>query len=81
MDKLNLKPQDWVDHLEKTYHLGRANKDDYGLVQVNIIKQLEPITPGADTSQPNLVVWLLSDTLLRDKRLRYSAQLADLQNT
>jgi len=29
----------------------------------------------------SLVVWLLSDVLLRDKRLRYSAQLDDLQET
>jgi len=76
--------QDWVKLLTDTYDLGRANKDDYGLVRVNIVKPPEPIASGGDTSPPDpksLVVWLLSDVLLRDKRLRYSAQLEDLQDT
>ena len=105
VDRLHGERQDWVNLLEEdTYHLGRANKDDYGLVQVKIVKQLESITPAGNTNPPqpplerggqdtppflrgaggdpnSLTVWLLSDALLRDKRLRYSAQLADLQDT
>ena len=53
VDKLNQKRQDWVNLLEDTYHLGRANKDDYGLVQVNTVQQPTPIPSAGDRTQPD----------------------------
>lgn len=60
----------WWSALGGEWRLGRANKDDYGLAVV---------TPGEPTPHPStsavatsntLDVWLLSDTVLLDDRLR-----------
>jgi CRISPR-associated protein Csx10 len=49
--------------------IGRTRKDDYGRVQLKQIKS-EKIAGGTSEQTENLIVWLLSDLLLRDDRLR-----------
>jgi CRISPR-associated protein Csx10 len=52
--------------------IGRTKKDDYGRISLRQLKSEKmACPPGAVTS--GLTVWLLSDLLLRDQRLRPSA--------
>jgi CRISPR-associated protein Csx10 len=80
------KRADWQASLAGSYHLGRARKDDYGLVAITIAAQERPGTQNtsADREQEQsegqqasheLRVWLLSDVLLRDERLRPTASI------
>jgi CRISPR-associated protein Csx10 len=70
-----LVPKNAVDPLanflttEISVQIGRTKKDDYGKVNLKQIKS-ETITGDAKTSTKTLIVWLLSDLLLRDDRLR-----------
>ncbi len=75
--RAGLLPEGADTALAGTWALGRSAKDDYGQVTVTVEG---PPTPwaaakaessGADTEQ-TITVWLLSDVLLRDKRLRPS---------
>lgn len=67
-----------------TIKLGRTKKDDYGAVEVDQVKvyKVKPrIDQKAKTAQQQpmeLKVWLLSDVLLRDQRLRPSTNPDDL---
>jgi len=60
---------------ETSHRVGRTSKDDYGLVSVTVEGELQevPSQETADTSE--LTVWLLSDVLLRDDRLRPTVDL------
>jgi CRISPR-associated protein Csx10 len=49
--------------------IGRTKKDDYGSVKLKQIRR-EKIVSNAQTQTDILRVWLLSDLLLRDERLR-----------
>ncbi|MUG95755.1 hypothetical protein F7734_26730 [Scytonema sp. UIC 10036] len=59
------------------YHIGRTKKDDYGLISLKV----ESESYNADTvtidPEKELTVWLLSDVLIRDKRLRPTTNLCD----
>ncbi|HYD32702.1 MAG TPA: RAMP superfamily CRISPR-associated protein [Azospirillaceae bacterium] len=59
--------------------LGRSKKDDYGAVTISV---LGPPTPVADeigaTTDDRLVVWCLSDILLRSPTLRPATTVEDL---
>jgi len=59
----------WKDALRGACRIGRSKKDDYGAARFEIAGEAtppaKPATPGS-----RLTVWLLSDVLLRDKRLR-----------
>ncbi|EKV02770.1 putative RAMP superfamily protein probably involved in DNA repair [Leptolyngbya sp. PCC 7375] len=55
--------------------IGRTKKDDYGNVQIQQIGEAQKITNGTLSQSKTLNVWLLSDLLLRDKRLRPTADL------
>jgi CRISPR-associated protein Csx10 len=60
----------WWQQLAGAVRLGRSKKDDFGLVQLEVQppRRLAPrVVAPADR---RLVVWLLSDALLRDRRLR-----------
>jgi CRISPR-associated protein Csx10 len=63
----------------KNIEIGRSKKDDYGLVAVTAIEEL----PSQGNSHENipangeLRVWLLSDVLIRDDRLRPSTSPKD----
>ena len=49
--------------------IGQSKKDDYGRVKVSVLDIEQPISVGI--AKPTiLTVWLLSDVLLRDARLR-----------
>ncbi|GAA2162040.1 RAMP superfamily CRISPR-associated protein [Actinomadura napierensis] len=71
----------WHDRLTETWRLGRSRKDDYGLAKVTArLRPDGPARPGAVPSLrkgDRLRVWLLSDVLVRDRRLAPSADPAD----
>ncbi len=77
-----LKKQDvnWWQKLNgKSDRLGQSKKDDYGLVKI----EAKSPQSAAKKPLPNnnlLTVWVLSDILLRDQRLRPTASVKDLQN-
>jgi CRISPR-associated protein Csx10 len=56
---------------ETSMQIGRTKKDDYGKVTLKQIKSGK-IEEGAQNQTGSLTVWLLSDLLLRDQRLRPS---------
>jgi len=75
---------DWLQSLNRTYRIGRANKDDYGLVKLTVDGELKSCSQEKNKEKnveetQTLIVWLLSDVLLRDKRLRPSASLTDFR--
>lgn len=53
----------------KAVQIGRTKKDDYGNAKLKQIKS-EKIVGGSSNQNKKLIVWLLSDLLLRDDRLR-----------
>ncbi|MEN9224249.1 MAG: RAMP superfamily CRISPR-associated protein [Thermostichus sp. DRC_bins_24] len=70
-----LKQEDpnWIDRLGAAYSFGRSKKDDYGQVSVRWGQQATITTPApltSDQAPSTLTVWLLSDVLMRDERLR-----------
>lgn len=69
------KNSEWLNYLggETPYRVGRTNKDDYGLVSVTVEGELKEVPDAVDASE--LTVWLLSDVLLRDQRLRPTVDL------
>ncbi|MEG4997789.1 RAMP superfamily CRISPR-associated protein [Microcoleus sp. B4-D4] len=75
------KNLDWLQSLNRTYRIGRANKDDYGLVELKVDGELTSCSKeknNVEKTKP-LIVWLLSDVLLRDKWLRPTASLTDFK--
>lgn len=68
----------WEKRLSGRWRIGRSSKDDYGQLSVEV----RPVT-AAPRTRPHqtpgklLRVWLLSDLLVRDRRLRPSTGLAD----
>ncbi len=70
-------PPGWEKRLSGAWRVGRSSKDDYGKVRVEARQAAAPPPrPGAGGF---LRVWLLSDLLVRDKRLRPSTELADVR--
>ena len=69
------KSSDWWLELKGEHRVGTSKKDDYGAVDILVSGgQL----PNAYPTKHELYVWLLSDALIRDKRLRFSTQVEDL---
>ncbi|MFD0661283.1 hypothetical protein [Thermocatellispora tengchongensis] len=67
----------WEDKLAGSWRVGRSSKDDYGKVRVQVHRQAAE--PGRDQAVAGLLrVWLLSDLLVRDRRLRPSTDPADV---
>jgi CRISPR-associated protein Csx10 len=71
---------DWWRCLAGPARLGRSKKDDYGEAEIEVgeaspLKETPPPVPAGG----ELVVWLLSDTLLRDERLRPAPTLEALK--
>ncbi|MGB3517665.1 MAG: RAMP superfamily CRISPR-associated protein [Elainellaceae cyanobacterium] len=74
------KSSDWWLSLNGSDRIGSSKKDDYGDVKLTAQPRSSSGFPAANLpAQSNLYVWLLSDTLIRDQRLRLSTQLNDLQ--
>lgn len=75
VDVLNVK-KDWCDSLKGNYRIGQSKKDDYGEISLEVLpnqdfKHQEPAVTNNELNELNeLTVWLLSDVLLRDERLR-----------
>ncbi|MBI5758595.1 MAG: hypothetical protein HZA46_08765, partial [Planctomycetales bacterium] len=77
-EQLTSKP-DWRRAIEGSCRFGRSKKDDYGAVVLSVADPHS--VPGARPCQDNrLAVWLLSDVLLRDKRLRAAPTIESLGN-
>ena len=71
---------DWWEALTGSAKLGQSKKDSYGQVTITA---LEPFSTSAtiepaESSNHHLTVWLLSDLLLRDQRLRPSTSVTVL---
>ncbi|WP_055483400.1 RAMP superfamily CRISPR-associated protein [Sphaerimonospora mesophila] len=69
--------QGWEKQLTGRWRIGRSSKDDYGQVQVEARSVVAP-PPTRQASSGLLRVWLLSDLLVRDHRLRPSTDPADV---
>ncbi|SDR23527.1 RAMP superfamily CRISPR-associated protein [Thermostaphylospora chromogena] len=65
----------WEKALTGQWRVGRSSKDDYGQVSVEA-RPLGPIRQDGGSGDV-LRVWLLSDLLVRDERLRPSTRIAD----
>lgn len=61
--------------------MGNLKKDDYGTIKVTIAQQPQLHQGKIQLDNNNLSVWLLSDLLLRDKRLNPTADLNILKET
>jgi CRISPR-associated protein Csx10 len=58
--------------------IGRSKKDDYGLVKITAVNLLTEDRPEIVITPKKLRVWLLSDVLIRNSRLRPSTNPQDL---
>ncbi|RKZ90012.1 MAG: hypothetical protein DRR19_10865 [Candidatus Parabeggiatoa sp. nov. 1] len=78
-DKLKAANENWWEVLNANIRVGKSKKDDYGWVSLKAEHCQQ--TPTLPTQSPDkqLTVWLCTDLLLRDARLRPSTDLADLQ--
>jgi len=64
----------WWEAIEGRRRLGRSAKDGFGEVEVTASAPVDTLTTnGTDRADGTLVVWLQSDLLLLDERLRPSA--------
>jgi len=79
---LRQKDPNWWHQLNGRDRLGQSKKDDYGTVELKVAEEPpKPIAPEATLgSSSELVVWLLSDLLLRDERLRPTASIEEFCN-
>ena len=80
-EELTANDPQWANKLKGQLRIGRANKDDYGLVELVVIGEPRLISASLDgrNAKQELTVWLLSDLLLRDERLRPSASTDNLR--
>jgi CRISPR-associated protein Csx10 len=79
VEQLKQQQASWWQTLQGTYRMGQSKKDDYGLVTIAPLTEPQPLSPGDTPARSQLTVWLLSDALLRDRRLRPCADLAVLR--
>lgn len=77
-------PSDWASGLKGNHHMGVSSKDEYGQVTLDVRAAEQQIVPPQSEvkSEVNanipLTLWLLSDLLLRDQRLRPTSHPDDL---
>ncbi len=67
--QLMQRHSDWWSRLSGEVSLGRSKKDDYGAVIITAEQSTSPVVISGSSGK-EWGVWLLSDTLLRDERLR-----------
>jgi len=80
VDRLKQRGTKLWEKLNGDHRLGQSKKDDYGLIALNVVsppQQLPQATINPSTT--TLSVWLLSDLLMRDQRLRPTADLEQLR--
>lgn len=77
---LTAKDGKWHRRLERRVRLGQSKKDDYGRAEMAPIGEPTAVAAGAsrNESDPTLYLWLQSDLLLRDRRLRPTTRPEDL---
>lgn len=66
----------WDEKLRGKWRLGRSRKDDYGIVDVDLLEAGDE--PSGTAAGDVLRVWLVSDVLVRDERLAPSTAPRDL---
>lgn len=71
-------PAGWERTLAGVWRVGRSRKDGYGRIRVEAVPAAVPQTRRPAVADGQLRVWLLSDVLLHDARLRPSTDPADL---
>ena len=84
VDVLEQKDSQWWNKLKGKENIGTSKKDDYGLVEIKIkkplkIETIDSIVADKDSKEHQLIIWLLSDVLIRDRTLRPSIALTDFQ--
>ena len=86
LDAIRQADPDWRARLAGEHRLGRSKKDDFGRIALEVIEpdEMETATQAVEDrfkALPGnlLVVWLLSDLLLRDERLRPVASIEALR--
>lgn len=77
-DLFKQKKANWWNYLCEKDSIGQSKKDDYGAVDIKVLGKPQDIHPKKSTDNSQLTVWLLSDVLLRDERLRPSTSICDL---
>jgi CRISPR-associated protein Csx10 len=75
--KQNKKPLNSAQETQ-TFQIGRSKKDDYGLVKIRSVNIPASSNPLKVIKPGELVLWLLSDVLIRNSRLRPSTDPKDL---
>jgi CRISPR-associated protein Csx10 len=75
---LKRKNPKWWEQLQGNDSLGQSKKDDYGNVKITVPDSPKIFNRKDITPKGKLYIWLLSDLLLRDKRLRPTASVDDL---
>ena len=67
---LDQQSPNWIETLNSNLRIGQSKKDQYGLVSIKTSPPNElQLSKAIEDNQP-LYVWLLSDVLLRDQRLK-----------
>lgn len=74
---LNKQNSSWWTGLQSDYRIGQSKKDDYGLVSVEVLEKPSSVSQTLKIEGSELVVWLLSDVLIRDERLRPTTSIKD----
>lgn len=69
---------DWWQKLSGKARLGQSKKDGYGQVDIEVLSAPAEATETIELPGNQLTVWLQSDLLLRDQRLRPTATVQDL---
>jgi len=77
VDQLAAKDPQWQNRLGGEDRLGQSKKDDYGRVHIEVLGP-GPVSNPPILENGELTLWLLSDLLLRDQRLRPTADLEAL---
>ena len=83
---LEQKDRQWWKKLAGYENIGTSKKDDYGLVEIKVtepkkIAQKRDIITINKLKEHQLIVWLLSDVLIRNRQLRPSISIDDFQET
>lgn len=82
VEKLTAAKPNWMERLAGEHRPGRSKKDDYGLIKL-AIQEKKDETQNKDEPKieqnGELSVWLLSDLLMRDERLRPVASIEQLR--
>jgi CRISPR-associated protein Csx10 len=77
-DALSSKKKEWWKCLNGDNRLGQSKKDDYGAVSLEVLGEPVPVPKANEFTGTELTVWLLSDVLLRDERLRPTTSIKHL---